>query len=78
MLFREAVIIDLRRGHKKKKGTYSEQSANLFNFNQGKHLFTPGNDTEKLLIHNTILDELLDIGEASVSLSLCQSTLLLL
>jgi hypothetical protein len=34
MLFREAVIIDLRRVQKKKIRILSEQSAKLFNFNQ--------------------------------------------
>jgi hypothetical protein len=75
MLFIEAVIINLRRVQ---KFTLSEQSAKLFNFYQGKHLFTTGNDTDKLRIQNAILDELLDIGEASVNLSLSLSTLLLL
>jgi hypothetical protein len=68
-LIREAIIIDMRCAQKKIH-TFSEHSAKLFNFNPVKHLFTTGNDTEKLLIHNTILNELLDIREASVNLSL--------
>jgi hypothetical protein len=77
MLFIEALIIDLRPAQKKIH-TLSEQSAKIFHFNEGKHLFTTGNDTDKLLIHNEILDELMDIREASVNLSVHLSTLLLL
>jgi len=76
MLFIEAVVIDLRRVQ---KNTYTLRAeCKIINFNQCKHLFTTGNVTDKLLIRNAILDELLDIREASVNLPLYISILLLL
>ena len=68
MLFIEAAIIDLRRAQKKIH-TLSEQSAKLFNLNEVK-TYLPLGMTGQTSFHNAILDELMDLKEASINLSL--------